>query len=242
MSDLYLLGSGIRSTMQITLETIQALKACHSVIVLHDDPDILRFVAQHCTQVIDAAEFYVGDGPRAEVYLSIADTLLQMAQTEPPAGLMVHGHPLFLVSAAEYTIEQARARSMSLSILPAVSSFDTLICDLQLDFGYALQMFDSTTLIRESHEINVHIPLLVFQVATTLNDCITRGEIDSSVLGPLSDYLGRFYECDQPCEIVYTGTGLLERTIRIPSTIRSLPSMKEAGLWRRPTLFVPPVR
>jgi len=241
MTDLYLLGSGIRSSTQFTLESIQAIEACKAVIVLHDDPEIVRFVARRCPKVIDAEEFYVGDGHRAEVYQRIASALLDLAQTNPPAGLLVHGHPLFLVSAAEYTIAQARERGIALSVLPGVSSFDTLMCDLELDFGYALQMFDASTLIREGHRPNPNVPLLVFQIATTLNDQITRGAIDSDVLAPLSVHLTRYYALDHKCEIVYSGTGLIERTHRVTSTIGAMSSVNGLELWRRPTLFVPAV-
>lgn len=241
MTDIFLLGVGIRGTLQFTRETLQALEACDVAFVLHDDPAILRFVRALGCEVVDAAEYYPDAGRRKDVYRSVSDAIVERACAGNRVGFVVHGHPLFLVSATEYTLETARDRGLAVTIIPAVSSFDALLCELQLDFGYALQMFDATTLLREKFVLNPRIPLLLFQVATVLNDEVTKGDIPSSSLTPLVNALLAHYPPDHPCELIHLGTGLIERTLRDRVPLSALSMGTTVPLWQRPTLYVPPI-
>lgn len=241
MTDIFLLGVGIRGTLQFTSETLQALQACDVAFVLHDDPDILRFVRAIGCEVVDAADYYPDAGRRKDVYRTMSDAIIERACAGERVGFLVHGHPLFLVSATEYTLETARDRGLSITVLPAVSSFDALLCELQLDFGYALQMFDATTLLQEKFALNPRIPLLLFQVATVLNAEVTRGDIPSVSLTPLVSALLKHYPPDHPCELIHIGTGLIERTLRDRLPLSALSTGNKVPLWQRPTLFVPPI-
>lgn len=239
MPDIFLLGTGIRGTLQISLETLQALDACSVVYVLHDDPDVLAFAQGRGCEVIDAAEFYPEEGLRYGVYRNISDAIVKRAAGGQRVALLVHGHPLFLVSAAEYTMEKARACGLTVCALPAVSSFDTLLTELKLDFGYYLHMYDASTLIEKAIALNPEVPTLIFQVATVMNQEVTRGLIAREVLEPLQEYLLKFYTPEYPCELIYVGTTLMERSIRERTTIEGLTDGMEVPLWKRPTLFLP---
>lgn len=111
-TDIYLLGAGIRGTLHFTNETLQALQASRVVYVLHPDTMVLDYVRKHCDDVRDLTAFYEGREIRQDVYCAIADRLVEEAGRGTPVAFLVHGHPLFLVSATEYTLEQAaRLRS-----------------------------------------------------------------------------------------------------------------------------------
>ena len=116
------------------------------MFVLHDDLMVHDYVRTLCPDTRDLAEFYRSRSIRADVYRAIFDMLVDEASRAPGVAFLLHGHPLFLVSATEYTLGLARQRGLRVEMLPAVSSFDTLLCDLGIDFGYALQVF---TIIRE---------------------------------------------------------------------------------------------
>ena len=242
MPEIFLLGSGIRGTLQFSTETLQAIRACRKVFILHDDLKIHAFIRDLCPAVVDAGQFYTDDGPRRSVYEAISEALIEEALVDPPVGFLVHGHPLFLVSATELILEGAALRGLSTSVIPAISSFDTLLCDLSLDFGYALQIFDATTLIRESIELNPYVPTLIFQIATVLNDNVARGDISAQAVEPLTTYLLRFYPENHVCEVVYSGTDLIEAAVRTKAELGQITAFPNLSLWKRPTLFVPAVR
>jgi len=239
-TDIYLLGSGIRGTLHFTGETIQALRACRTVYVLHPDTMVLDYVRRYCGDVYDLSTLYEGREIRQDVYRAIADRLIQEAGHSGPVAFLVHGHPLFLVSATEYTLALAASKGLKTTVLAAVSSFDTLLCDLGLDYGYGVQIFDSTTMIENTWVPNPAVPLLVFQLATTGNRRVVRNRPAGPVLKPLMDFLFPVYGPSHQVRIVHSGAALLEETEVIDLRLSEL-TADDIDLERRPTLYVPPL-
>ncbi len=238
---LYLLGAGIRGTLQISRETVQALQSCRRVYILHDDLMVHDFVRGLGREVVDLAELYEQFDVRSLIYRRISEILVEDARTAPGVAFLVHGHPLFLVSATEYTLELARAAGLTVEMLAAVSSFDTLLCDLEVDYGYGLQMFDATTLLQHDWRPNPLVPMLVFQLTTTLEAGVVRGDPDGAVLQPLIDRLLEVYPPEHECVLVHSGAHLLEGSHKRVSPLGALPQAPTLELWKRPTLYVPPI-
>jgi len=208
---------------------------------LHDDLRVLEEIKTYCPDVRDLVELYAGETLRSDVYRSITKALISEASQGPGVAFLVHGHPLFLVSATEYTLETARCNNLKVQVVPAVSSFDTILCDLEIDYGYGLQMFDATSMILNAWKPNALLPTLIFQIATTLNDEIVTGELDPVILGPLVEYLAKFYPLDHPCIVVHSGAHLLESSNKLCLSLRDLAQSSDVELWLRPTLYVPPL-
>lgn len=239
-TDIYLLGAGIRGTLHFTNETVQALRACRSVHVLHPDGMVIDYVRHHCDDVHDLARLYEGQDVRQDVYAKIADLLVAEAQQSGPVALLVHGHPLFLVSAAEYTVSHAKQCGLVATVLPAVSSFDTLLCDLGIDYGYGIQIFDSTTMLHQGWPPNPTVPLLIFQLATTCNPLVVSTAPTGVALKPLVEFLTPVYGDDHQVRVVHSGAFLLEPTEIIGIPLSAL-GADSVDLERRPTLYVPPI-
>lgn len=240
-TDIYLLGTGIRGPLQFTDETIQAIRASRVAFVLHDDTMVLNHVEKYCKNVEDLIEIYREDKLRSDIYRQISELLVCEASIAGPVSFIVHGHPLFLVSAAEYTLELARGQGLRVKVLPAVSSFDTILCALEVDYGYGLQLFEATSLIKQKWTIQAEVPLLVFQLATVLQPKVAYGDPKPATLKPLVDYLLDFYPGNHLCKIVHSAAHLLERDEVVTTSIGSLGEHDHLDLWKRPTLYVPPV-
>lgn len=237
-TSIYLLGSGIKGTLHFTVETVQALRACRRVFVLHPDQGVIESVREHCAQVEDLASLYNGQTLRDDVYHGISRRLVESALGSAPIAFLVHGHPLFLVSATEYTLDLAERHDLRVSVLPAVSSFDTLLCDLRIDYGYGVQIFDTTTLLKAGWTPNPQVPLLLFQLASTLNRAVISGDPDQEALCPLIGLLGPLYGADHRVQIVWSSAHILEASSITELPIREL-ATADFELWRRPTLYVP---
>jgi siroheme synthase len=239
-TNVYLLGSGIRGSLHFTNETVQALNTCRLVYVLHADVMVLDYIRKHCAEVRDLASLYEGEEVRKDVYHKISEILVDEAERGGPVALVVHGHPLFLVSAAEYTIALAKQRNLVTSVLPAVSSFDTLLCDLEIDYGYGVQIFDSTTMLDNGWVPNSAVPLLVFQLATTCNPLVVSTRPTGDGLKPLVEHLIPVYGESHLVKVVHSGAFLLEKTEIIDLRLSDIAD-DGIDLERRPTLYVPPV-
>lgn len=237
-TSIYLLGSGIKGALHLTVETIQALRACERVFVLHADQGVLDTVRQYCPDVEDLATLYEGQTIRDEVYHQISHRLVEAARVSGPVAFIVHGHPLFLVSATEYTLELAERHDLRVSVLAAVSSFDTLLCDLRVDYGYGVQIFDTTTLLKAGWTPNPQVPLLLFQLASTLNRSVISGDPDRESLQPLVELLAPLYGADHRAQVVWSSAHIMESSSITDVAIGDLVTT-DLELWRRPTLYVP---
>jgi hypothetical protein len=120
----------------------------------------------------------------------------------------------------------------------AVSSFDTVMADLGEDLGYAVQLFDATTLLQGDYALNPKVPALIFQIANTLSPQVQRGDPPPALLRPLRDHLRRFYPAASTCKIVQSSSVPWEA-----SEVRTLAldalGEEPLDLWRRPTLYLP---
>ncbi|QTT88295.1 SAM-dependent methyltransferase [Pseudomonas chlororaphis] len=240
MSKLFILGTGIYNTLQMSVETLQALKTCEAIYVLHNDKMVIDALGKY-TRVIDLYSLYESELQfRKDIYLEISETVTQHAlSTETPIGFVVHGNPFFLVSASEYILEQARSKGIESKVLPSISSFDTILCDLEIDLGYGVQLFDPTTMIINNWKPNPKVPLLLFQLATVLNPNVVIDDPRSSTLEPLVDYLLEFYPADHECVLVHSASHLLERSETLGLKLGDLSKNEGIDLWKRPTLYVP---
>ena len=239
-TDIYLLGAGLRGSLQMTTETSQALAACRVVYVLHPDTMVAANVKSLGPDVVDLAPLYDGKDIRQDVYKEISELLVKEARKSGPVAFLVHGHPLFLVSASEYTIALAEQYGLTVTALPAVSSFDTLMCDLSIDYGYGVQVFDSTTMLDRGWMPNPHVPLLVFQLATTLNSRVVQDCPAGEVLKPLVEHLLPVYGPNHHVQVVHSAAFILEGREIVRTTLDRLAD-KSINLERRPTLYVPAI-
>ena len=126
-------------------------------------------------------------------------------------------------------------------MLPAVSSFDTLLCDLGIDYGYGIQVFDATSLLVNRWMPNPRVPLLLFQIATTLNDRVERGQPSARHLLPLIEYLQDLYPFDHECLLVHSSSFILETPKKRRVRLRLLAKSRGLELWQRPTLYIPAI-
>ena len=207
--DIFLVGAGIRPQLHITPESVQALRAVRTLYVLHGDPAVVEWASQFCRDTRDLSSEYSGEIQRATVYQKIASVVLKRASSNPPVALLVHGHPLFLVSAVEMIISAARTRGLAALSLPGVSSFDTILCDLSIDLGYGVQLFDATSLIKNNWSVNPAVPLLIFQLANVCCPEVQRRPPKAGSVVPLVRFLREWYPLHHKCFIVHSGMTLL---------------------------------
>jgi hypothetical protein len=241
MTDLYILGSGIHGTVQLSMETMQALSTIRRAYVLHDDTLVLDDIKQYCPDVIDLYSMYHDEREiRRDVYEAIARRIVEDAcQGGGALAFIVHGHPLFLVSASEYILHFARDKGLVARALPAVSSFDTMLCDLEIDLGYGVQIFDPTTMILNKWHPNPRVPMLLFQLATLMNSNVLMSEPSPDILKPLQDFLTGHYPNDHKCYFLHSSSHILEHAQKVECEIGSLSKTEGVELWKRPTLYVP---
>lgn len=240
MKKIYLMGAGIYSSLHLTIETIQAIKVCGTIYVLHDDINVLNKIKEINNNVIDCIEFYNSSTTkiRSDIYDSISDKIIENSlNTNEPIGFIVHGHPLFLVSASERLIEKAEKHSILVRTLAAVSSIDTLLVDLQIDFGYACQIYDSTFFCNNNINFEPKVPLILFQLSTLNNPNVVKGHVSTSVLLPLYNKLIKHYHETHNIKIIHSASHLLEKSTILDLSLKDIIST-DLNISNRPTMYI----
>lgn len=217
------------------------LRVCKRAYCLLDDSRVIDHVASIGPETIDLLSLYDPVLTRPEIYDRIAEVLVSSASgSTKPVALVTHGHPLFLVSASERILERAKTCGITTQVISGVSSFDTLLTDLQIDLGYGFQAFDATTLVIEDHPINPHLPTLIFQAANTL--CITPqfGAPQPELLRPLFRKLRKHYQENQIITFVHSRTHLLQNSEICSIALSDEANLASVKLWKRPTIYIAP--
>src|SRR5205823_4552334 len=136
-------------------ETEFALRRCRKAFILPNERASLDCIAALGPETVSLDHLYLPLGkPRAQVYQDVADVVLAAARAGPPVAFACEGHPLIYVTPSRLIIEGARETGLHVTVLPAVSSLDTLFVDLGLDPGTTgLQVYEATTAMLYGYEL-----------------------------------------------------------------------------------------
>jgi precorrin-6B methylase 1 len=240
--ELFILGSGMFTHRQMTAETIEALERADVVFHL-TMPDVHDFLVGRCKKVIDLIDLYRNGEVNADVYARIVDTVLAAAKRHRRVAYLVLGHPRLFDRSALTLVERAPADGVTATVLPAVSAFDAMLNELDIDVGETgLQMFEANRLKIYEHALSPSVPLLLFQIGFFGTRVLTRGSVSREErIAPLVEYLLRFYPPRHralvlECRIAERHAGLREWT-----ELRRLPELVPR-LTYNSTLYVPRVK
>ena len=239
---LFILGTGVLPELHLTFETAQALRSCDAAYVIHNDLALIERLRSHCTDIRTVFDIYEQtDRSRAEIYREVAARVVSEGQQLNRVALVVFGHPLFLISASEYVSHLGRESGFTVRVLPAVSSFDTILCDIEEDLGYGVQIYCAENLLDHKYRIDPRVPLLLFQLTQFKDPKLIRSAPDPGVFAPLVDYLLQYYPADHKCQMVLSSTHVLETAQKIELRLDELTRRQDLLLDWRPTLYVPQI-
>lgn len=225
---LIIAGFGSVAALQLTLETQQLAVRAGKVIAIGLPPRIASLLKRQgvgLTELDDAFEAV----DSAVAYARVAETVLATAAQDPPVLFLSQGSPLLLNSITRYLAVEARARNLSVLILPGVSPVDAVVADLGIDVGGSgLQIIAARGFIDRPDLINPGMPLLLLEAGASLSSG------DGSGREALPASLRRRYPETQPITALKpSANGLTRKTARL-SRFHEL----EAALEPSASLFV----
>lgn len=242
-ADIYLLGSGVLSFLDITLYTQKILRQCKTVFFLHDMPTLERFLKEITPNPINLMPIYYVDGRnRSDIYQDIARHVIEGAEKEKPIALLMHGHPLVYSSISRLILTQCRDRGIGVEVVPAVSSLDRMFIDLGLDIAErGLQVLSAAMAVHEGIVLNPKVGCIFFQIAHATSPLAMRlCETPPEDVTPFKEYLLDFYP---PEHVVYIVESAVELGFESRITPLELERLEKAAPAMNYTasLFVPAV-
>jgi hypothetical protein len=209
--DLYLLGAGVVFPDHLTVQTIEILSACARVCTNLPDSRLNGLPADLREKCISLWPLYQDGRRRRENYRDVTNAVLGEVEMARPLAWLTPGHPMVFDSVSKSLLEAAQSRRWVVSVVPAISSLDTLLAELAYDPASGLVIHDATGLVRQKISLSGSAALMLLQLSVFLSDrahlSLQQGIPD---LTPLRDYLMKYFPTTHKCAIVRSSATLTE--------------------------------
>lgn len=194
---LVLAGTGIGGPQRMTLEVHDRLQK--AALIFH-----LTHLHRHLTEtyagaIMDLGPVYHGASSKSEAYQAITETLVTATKAAEPGAQVIfltYGHPLFLVNSSRDMQAQ-----IPTEVLPAISSFDTLLVDSPVPLGDGAQLFETTKFVALGQIPDAYEPVVLFQFGDYASRD-TKGTPNLLRLELLKQQLLRHYPADHPLYVI----------------------------------------
>lgn len=162
---LIVVGTGIRATGQLTIETIAWMRTADKVLFITVDPvaeDVIRTLNPKGAESL--MDCYGENKLRHQTYHEIVEKTLKYLRLGDRVCLAVYGHPGVLTVPTHEVIRRARAEGIKARMLPAVSAADCMYADLGVDeFGGCLS-YEATDFLLNIRYVDPAAHLILWQI------------------------------------------------------------------------------
>jgi uncharacterized protein YabN with tetrapyrrole methylase and pyrophosphatase domain len=239
--DIYIVGLGILSSLQITRETEQAIKLCKTVFFLHPEAkQVGKYLESICPKVVDLQPCYADGAQRGGAYLKMVDAVLGEAQSNAPVAFGLYGHPMILVTPSRIILERASALGLSATVLPGISSLDCMFVDLGVDPCEGLVMYEVNEMFLHRRQPITDVHCFIWQPGTVESELFAmRLNLPRRFLR-LKNYLLEFYPEDHVVTVVTCAMNPLVKA-KITKVPLGRLETESLQLHAGSTLYIPPI-
>ena len=197
---LIVVGTGIRTVGQMTMEAIAWIRAADKVFHVVGDPIAAAMIAELSDGRAESLIGLYAEGkPRLATYFAMVERVLASVRGGACTCFAAYGHPGVFAFPTHESIRRARAEGYPAQMLPGVSAEDCLFADLGIDPGTTgCQSYEATDFLLNSRIIDPSSNLILWQIGV-LGDATYRPRgADRSALPLLVERLLLFYPPTHP--------------------------------------------
>ena len=232
------IGSGIKSVAHLTLEARAHVESADIVLVCSADAVTDAYLRELNPNCEDLHVYYGIDVPRRETYQAMAGRMVEMVRRGMDVVVVFYGHPGVFVDPTFQAINQVREMGLPAVMLPGISAEDCMIADLEIDpASQGMQTYEATYYLTRKIQIDVRVPLVLWQVALVGDPTYPEGGYDSRNLKILVERLQELYSIDHRVVIYEAAQHPLARARIWPVALSELGPEHVTGI---STMFVPP--
>lgn len=215
VADLYIVGYGMRLPNDMTLETLAILKRCTRLL---GSPPI-DATSFGIPPMEDLTTMQASDKPLRQTYEEIVAHVLEAAADGGPVAFATYGSAMVGTLPAHRLLEEAPRRGLTVHVANAVSSFDGIWADFNIEPFHGFQIWDASAFVTLEVTPETKAPLLLPQAApyaVRMGIDATTGRYEPGRdISELRTYLLRFYPADHVVHIATTAAaGALHSTVR----------------------------
>ena len=238
---LVVVGTGIRTVGQLTLEAIAWMQAADSLLYVVGDP-IAEAVAQRLNPdgAVSLAGYYEEGRARIHAYNAMVEHILRCVRVGDKTVAAFYGHPGVFAYPSHESIRRARSEGYPARMLPAVSSEDCLFADLGVDPAVGgCQSYEATDFLLSSPRIDPSSQLILWQIGTLGDGTYQSQRYNTSGMPLLVQRLAQFYSLSHLITVYEAPMfpGIEPIIAQIP-----LYSLTEFPITAAMTLYLPPAQ
>ncbi len=235
---LIIVGTGIRSVGQLTVESIAWIRSAAKVFYVVSDPIGEALIPQLNPSAESLKKYYARDKPRQQTYKDFVDRIMESVRVGNRTCAAFYGHPGVFVTPSHEAIRQARSEGYEARMLPGISAEDCLFADLGVDpSSSGCQAYEATDFVIHQRRIDPSTSVILWQVGFVGEWTFQPTGYSNSGLPLLLEKLARYYSPDHGVFVyeaaVLPGCEPLIRPI-------SLSELASVPLTTASTLYIPP--
>lgn len=238
---LVVVGTGIRTTGQLTTETIAWIKEADSVPYVVGDP-VAEAVIKRLNPrgAVSMAPYYEEGQSRMYAYNAMVEHILRCVRNGDTTVAAFYGHPGVFAYPSHESIRRARLEGFKARMLPGVSSEDCLFADVGVDPAVGgCQSYEATDFLLNAIQIDASSQLVLWQIGTLGDWTYQTRMYDIRAMPLLVRKLQRYYPPTHLVTVYEAAMfpGAEAMIARVP-----LYSLSDFPITAAMTLYVPPCR
>lgn len=238
---LVIVGTGIRTVGQLTVEAIASMRVADKLLYLVADPIAEQMIHQFNPGGAESLYGFYREGKdRLDSYNEMVEAIMEHVRSGAKTCVAFYGHPGVFVYPSHEAIRRARKENFVARMLPGISAEDCLFADVGIDPAESgCQSYEATDFIVSNRKIDASSFVILWQVGVVGNWGYKRDSYDLSALPILLERLYRDYPPNHKV-IIYEAAMFTD----CPPLIRRLPldKIRARDLSPASTLFIPPSR
>ena len=239
--DIAVVGLGVAGVHQATREVEETIKRSSRVFVTDMALGVVEYLRTLCPTVTNLYTDYTVGSHRIEIYRRMASVVVATALESAPVCFATYGHPKMYCYPTTLIQRAARVLDLNVTVLPGISSLDTLMVDLDIDPAMdGLQMYEATDVIVRRRPIQSDVPCVILQAAIALDPYNNPGQSNAEGAELLQNHLLQFYPADHRATLIVSRTHPLLDPIEVSFPIGELAAAVSRSS-NVATMMIPPV-
>ncbi len=241
MYDIFVVGLGTMSWLQITHEAKQSLELCKKIFFLHTEPHWVQpYLERLCHDVVDLDAFYKEGEDRILAYKGMTKAILAEARVRGPVGVALYGSPMVFVTPTRLLTDLAPRLNLKIKVLPGISAMECMFVDLGVDPSDGFITYEANDLLLRRRPLLSDIHTFIWQVGGVESELFARANSRPERFIRLRDYLLAEYPEDHEILIITCAT-LPNVKPQITKAKLSQLQYKNQEMHQGATLYLPPV-
>jgi len=238
---LVIIGTGIRTVGQLTIEAIAWMETADTLLYVVGDPVAEAVIHRLNPEGAKSMSSYYEEGQhRIHAYNAMVEHILRCVRSGDITVGAFYGHPGVFAYPSHESIRRARAEGYQAKMLPGISAADCLYADLGVDPAVGgCQSYEATDFLLNGPIIDPSSQLILWQIGTLGDWTYQSRKYDTKAMPLLVQRLAQFHPLSHPVTVY-------EAAIfpNIEPMIKQIPlyTLGDFPITAAMTLYIPPSR